>query len=98
MPSDMSEPAILVCALADSPRVVPGSIFNHHCTVCGRRVMVAPSGQRMLATIGALLSIVCEYCFEGNVKPGDEFAPAGTIDEVLDEARRAQPNLRRSRN
>lgn len=91
------QPAILVCALADAPQVVPGSIFSHHCTVCGRQVMVAPTGQRMLATMDAL-SIVCERCFESHVQPDDEILPAGTIDEVFDEARRAQPNLRRSRN
>lgn len=93
----MNEPAILVCALADSPRVVPGSIFNHRCTVCRRRVMVAPSGQGMLAKMDSL-RIVCGPCFENKWSPDDELLPAGTIDEVLDEARRAQPNLRRSRN
>ena len=93
----MSQPAVLVCALADAPYTVPGSIFRHHCTECGRRVMLAPSGQRMLATKN-VLRIICERCFARNVKPGDQIAPTGTMDEILDELRRTQPNLRRNRN
>jgi hypothetical protein len=93
----MKEPAILVCALANALRAVPGSIFNHHCTVCDRLVMVAPSGQRMLAKIDAL-QIVCGPCFDKRVEPGDEICLAGTPEEMLDEVRRARPNLRRSRN
>lgn len=94
----MSEPAILVCALADAPKAVPGSIFTHHCTVCERLVMVAPSGQRALAERGDDLHIVCSPCFERRVKPGDIVRPAGTPKEIADEVRHAQPNPHRSHN
>jgi hypothetical protein len=95
MPDMNEQPAVLICALADAPHVVPGSVFDRHCTVCGWRVMVAPTGQRMLAQID-MLRIVCEHCFEGNVKPGDEFALPERWT-VLDEARRpAQPAQERN--
>jgi hypothetical protein len=90
----MSEQAVLVCALADSPRVVPGSVFHHHCAVCGRSVMVAPSGQRILAKLPC--TIVCGECFQH--MPSASVEAAGSIEEVLDEAARSQPNLRRGRN
>jgi hypothetical protein len=96
-PSDQPEPVVLVCAPADAPRVVPGSVFGYACVLCGRQVMIAPSGQRMLAREPGIY-IICGPCYGDTVKPGDKVALAGTAEEMRDEKRRALPNLRRSRN
>jgi len=93
----MAEPIFLVCALADSPRVPPGAVFNQNCEACGRKVMVAPSGQRILTTMTGV-HIVCGPCYDISKNPNDKLFLAGTSDEIRDEVRHAQPNLRRSRN
>ena len=93
----MSQPTILVCALADAPRAVPGSIFHLRCTVCARSVMVAPSGQRVLTEMPRT-KIVCGPCYEACSAPGDTVQGAGTIGELRKEVRAARPNLRRHRN
>ena len=92
---EIDDEAILVCALADSPMAVPGSIFNHRCSACGRPVMVAPSGQRLLKSIPDV-RIICSYCFE--INSYDEVRGAASIEELKQEARSAKPNLRRGRN
>jgi hypothetical protein len=96
-PKEESEPTVLVCAPADAPRVVPGSLFGHSCVLCGRRVMIAPSGQRALARTPGI-HIICGPCYWDIMKPGDKVATAGTAEEMLEEKLRAVPNLRRSRN
>jgi hypothetical protein len=91
----MREQAMLVCALADMPQVVPGSIFDHCCEICGRRVMTAPSGQRILKERPGIM-IICGPCFDP--MSVDTVEPAGTMKEVVQEAQNARPNLRRGRN
>ena len=96
----MSEPIIVVCARADAPLAAVGSVFDRQCSRCSAKVMLAPSGQRFLAT-HADAKIVCEYC----VRPKqvlDALAAGKAItapwEEIAAEARTAQPNLRRNRN
>ena len=91
------QPAILVCALADAVMAVPGTVFDHACTRCGRKVMLAPTGQRVLREKQPV-RIICRLCFETE-KPEDiEVMPAGTVEEIRQEVRTARPNLRRNRN
>lgn len=95
----MKEPAILICAPADAPMTVPGTIFNRFCATCGERVMIAPSGQRILREYPDA-TIQCGPCFE--TKPDPEITTveiaAGNLEEALREAAAAHPNLRRNRN
>jgi hypothetical protein len=57
-----SERDRLVCARADSPKFVAGSMFGLFCADCGVEVMVAPSGQALLADRD--LRITCYECFK----------------------------------
>lgn len=50
----------LVCARADAPRRLPGSV-DRECSVCGLAVMVAPSGVVRLSRVPGL-AIVCVPC------------------------------------
>jgi hypothetical protein len=87
----------LVCALADSPFMVPGSVFDRSCSRCSRKVMLAPSGQNLLKT--HRLAIVCAVCYESDSEA--QRAPtflAAPSQELADEVRRRVPNMRRRRN
>jgi hypothetical protein len=93
----MSEQVTLVCALADAPLVVRGSTFSHRCSKCARAVMVAPSGQRLLRNRPGT-KVVCDKCMLATMAADQKLAIAGSVEEVLDEARNAEPNHRRQRN
>ena len=54
---------VMVCARADSPRVVPNSDFSRRCDRCQTRIMIAPSGQAFLKTCNHLVSLVCYECW-----------------------------------
>jgi hypothetical protein len=60
----MSEitPDVIVCMDANAPFAVRGCDFSHCCVTCGRRVMIAPSGQRVLVQWPEI-SILCVECF-----------------------------------
>lgn len=90
----MTRPVLLVCAPADSPTVVPGSIFGRRCSACDREVMIAPSGQsRLRADPG--IAILCASCFLASAKCDPfEISPAAPIDIIGREARSAEPNPR----
>jgi hypothetical protein len=60
----------LVCANALAPHAVEGSVYHHRCVLCGGNVMVAPSGQAMIAANPAI-EIICGLCFQPD--PDDEF-------------------------
>jgi hypothetical protein len=53
---------MLVCALADAPMVVAGSVFDRACGRCKRQVMIAPTGQDLLKRRPEL-DILCGECF-----------------------------------
>jgi len=93
------EDAVLVCALADSPLVVPGSIFTRHCSTCNRRVMIAPSGQSLLRRL-PVARILCGACFIQNAKKYDalEIKLAADPQDIAIEARASVPNFWRKRN
>lgn len=58
------ESVVMVCARADSPRVVPNSDFSRRCDRCQTRIMIAPSGQEFLKTYNkSPVSLVCSECW-----------------------------------
>lgn len=92
----MDEPGYLLCADADAPLVVAGSVFDRVCSKCGRRVMIAPSGQACLKV--SPLAIICIHCYMLQNPSGDEVIPAGNEADMLREAKTTRLNMRRRRN
>jgi hypothetical protein len=84
---------VIMCALADAPLVIPGTSFGHCCSVCGRKIMLAPTGQAFLKAHPEA-KLVCN-CQMGNVTAAGFTAP---LEQMLEETERAVPNLRRRRN
>lgn len=93
-----AEREYLICARADQPRVVPGSVFNHSCKLCRYRVMIAPSGQKLLRRKPRLV-ILCGPCAEQRVEKGDSLT-LGEMDwnEIGREVHTAMPNFWKKRN
>ncbi len=91
-----------MCAHADSEMTVAGSVFDKSCSVCGRRVMVAPTGQRFLAeqaTSDDPVQIVCGICYMNDISDPDvETMLCRPIEEHVEEAKTFEPNRRRDRN
>lgn len=91
----MSDPPILVCAPADAPRVVRGTVFHHRCGRCGRRLMMAPSGQAVLKR-EPNVEIICCYCYERDETP-HTCELAAPFEEIERERRTSMPNFWRRR-
>ena len=96
----MSEPEqneidVLICVPADKPLAVAGATFDKRCNRCGQRVMLAPSGQRLLAR-KPNVEICCLECF--SPEPGDEVHAAADSETLAAELRTAGPNPWRRRN
>lgn len=89
---------VLVCAPATAEMAARGSVFDRSCSKCGERVMVAPSGQRMLKEIPGL-PIICMRCYYVAVR-GRECVNiwAAPMEEIERERRDAIPNMHRRRN
>lgn len=84
----------LVCARADSLRVVPGSIFDRICTTCGEKVMIAPSGQARLKEIPEL-EILCGVCLDSSHRPEEfQIGLAASVEQIANEVRTSGPNPR----
>jgi hypothetical protein len=92
----VNEPISLICEVAEAPLAVPGSDFSHVCGQCGRRVMIAPSGQRVLAENPGRVAILCRSCWEP--EPVGVVGLAAPAREIAGEIRRAVGNLWRRRN
>lgn len=92
----MKQPDTIVCALADHPTMVAGSSFEHSCGTCGRRVMIAPSGQRALKQWP--MRIICVRCAVAQVKASGEPVTAQLPEDFFDELDAEVPNTRRNRN
>ena len=91
---------LLLCARADSPRTIPGSRFDLHCWICRKRVMIAPSGQKVLKRYGErCVRVTCAICaaehFEAEIIRGHNI---NDWDEQIRELRTAGPNTWRERN
>lgn len=91
----MNEPYCLVCALADEPTTVAGSIFSLRCGTCGARVMTAPSGQRLLKRFPRL-PILCLRCY-GRIDFPHAREFAAPLDEIAREKASEMPNFWRRR-
>jgi len=92
----MADEYTIVCAPADAPFMARGSVFDHACGKCGGKVMMAPSGQAFLRKHPRAL-IRCLRC---RPMAPQEYRPPETasLETLIEEARTAVPNLRRSRN
>lgn len=88
----------LVCADAEAPNCVPGSVFDRVCSTCGRKLMVAPSGQELLKARPDMVTVCAKCAAPKLLDPATEVELAADADVVVDEVRRSGPNLRRSRN
>ena len=86
----------LVCAIADAPLVVPGSVFVHSCSLCGVRLMTAPSGQEILKR-HPTFKLLCTGCWKATREHDDILLP-GTPEKVIEELKTSVPNMRRNRN
>jgi hypothetical protein len=93
----VAEPIVLVCMLADYPSTVPGSTFEHSCSHCDRRLMMAPSGQGFMREHPEAVKI-CFGCYRKIETPDDEWRLAGSKEQVLREISTSVPNDRRNRN
>lgn len=89
------EIAVLLCAPANSPVTLPGSVFNRHCRKCLTRVQISPSGQQQLKQNPAM-TIVCMRC----LPPGPiKFRwSSGSFEAAMNEAVQMIPNTWRDRN
>ncbi len=91
--------AVLICAGAEEGYAVEGTDYGHSCGVCGGRVQVAPSGQRLLRREKVI--IWCLGCYGRKAAAVEvEGAPelAGTVAEVEAELKTAGRNRWRERN
>lgn len=92
----------LVCASAEHPTMVAGSIFVK-CSQCEIALMMAPSGQRLIAHDPAIQP-VCERCSKAGIKAARaagepvRMGLAAPLPDILAELRNPRPNLRRYRN
>lgn len=72
---------LLVMRLAHMFVGHPDMVTDHVCSRCGETVGIYPSGQRLLASKGKRVDIVCEVCYgpvgqEARPAPGAEHEPA----------------------
>jgi hypothetical protein len=94
-----TEDKVLVCMRADAEYTTRGSKFDSRCARCNARVMVAPTGQRLLRK-NKSVKIICEGCLEAFVA-GDPYKVAlpAPAEEFLQEFHEGQiPNPNRNRN
>ena len=86
----------IVCMRADSPLTIPGSIYDRRCAKCLTPVMIAPTGQAYLKAHPDA-TIICPDCLPNKYETvGNGLtAPA---EEIVEEMKTMEPNLRRYRN
>jgi hypothetical protein len=89
---------ILVCAPATAPTTAAGSVFDRCCWRCQRRVMIAPTGQRLLRKHPDT-KIQCLPCTEATWITGSPWIlAAANRDELRREKESEQPNFWKERN
>lgn len=93
----MSEPIYILCPYADEEYTVTGSVFDKLCSKCFKRLMLSPSGQKVLAE-RAYAKLICLACAIGMdlELAGATAELAG--DTLANELKGVVPNTRRSRN
>lgn len=88
---------MLICARATESLTIRDSNFDRKCFHCGERVMIAPSGQRVLAEVQPTPTIICLQC-SFQIKEPRLDTWAASPEEMAAERRNAIPNLYRRRN
>lgn len=88
----------IICALADAAWTTRDASFDHRCSGCSKRVMLALSGQRILQA-NPTAKLVCAFCFLAEVQergePAELLAPS---EDQIAELKTAIPNKWRGRN
>jgi hypothetical protein len=92
----MSDDIYVLCAPADSKYYVPGSDFTHTCSKCGRRLMLAPTGQAFLKK-NPHAKLVCP-CSADVILHAKSLGLTVPRDQMLDELMTTKPNPHRNRN
>jgi hypothetical protein len=92
------EPRFLICAPAHAASMVAGTTFDRDCARCRARVMVAPSGQAMLARNPETVIICFDCAIRMMAETGGTVEFAATATEIASEVRTVQPNTWRKRN
>ena len=83
----MSMPPIRLIAmrLIDMHKTHPQQV-TMDCAVCGEKVGVYPTGQKMLRLTPGPVEVVCHVCAAKEYDPGlDEDMAAGSVDEIVQE-------------
>lgn len=96
----MKELRVLVCAPATAPFTTLGSDMTRFFFRCRVRVMIAPTGQRLLRE-DATVRIACVPCGIAHaIESGEDIRMdlPGTVDELLGEIMSKRPNHHRYRN
>jgi hypothetical protein len=93
----MDQPDIFVAALATAPFAARGSSFDKFCGACGKRVMVAPSGQLFLKKHPDI-PIWCLPCVMERLPAGITFARSAHAETLDAETKTSVPNLFNERN
>jgi hypothetical protein len=76
-----------------------GSVFDRQCSRCGSRVMIAPSGQRLLRR-KKKVKVLCITCAPRVLAeyPARDKVEVTILEGAAGEVRSAVPNLWRARN
>ena len=76
---------LVVMRLIDMHKVHPEQV-TMDCALCGEKVGVYPSGQKMLRLAPGPVEIVCAVCAAKEYDPEhDTDQPVGSIDEIVQE-------------
>jgi hypothetical protein len=90
------EEVVLVCANAYDPWVTEGTVFGANCYRCNAELMVARTGQLLLAK-NPEAKTVCYQCFVAHHR-GEPLAIAADHASLASEIATRKPNMWRHRN
>ena len=93
----MKEQEILICGRDTDRMIIPGSALDQHCSKCGVRVMIAPSGQERLKR-NPEMQVMCLQCAMPLIQDTDKLELASSPETTVDELSKAVPNTYNRRN
>jgi hypothetical protein len=83
--------ALVAMRLIDMHKVHPGQT-TMDCALCGEKVGVYPSGQKVLRLTPGLVEVICHVCAAKTYDPAlDTDMPAGSINEIVQEVLDSKP-------
>lgn len=87
----------LLCAPATADWMAQHSTFDKCCDLCNQRIMIAPTSQHL---VKKGIRLICWSCFDTRelLKDDIEIRLPAPAEQMLDEVRRAVPNLYKKRN